>query len=60
MKKPEDNYFKLSKFARTNWIEALRGKYSFSVNQNVLNELKQKISTNEKIFLVFGGNISIF
>ena len=27
-----------------NWIEALRGKYSFSVNQNVLNELKQKIS----------------
>ncbi|MDA0317439.1 MAG: peptidylprolyl isomerase [Bacteroidetes bacterium] len=27
-----------------NWIEALRAKFSFSVNQNVLNELKQKIS----------------
>lgn len=27
-----------------NWIETLRAKYSFSVNLNVLNELKQKIS----------------
>ena len=27
-----------------NWIEVLRAKFSFSVNQNVLNELKQKIS----------------
>jgi peptidyl-prolyl cis-trans isomerase SurA len=27
-----------------NWIETLRAKYSFSVNLNELNELKQKIS----------------
>jgi len=26
------------------WVEALRSKYSFSVNQNVLNDLKSKIS----------------